>query len=892
MIIIEGKLEDLSKKYIPQFNTDDFTEGLTPESVIEHLYVSDPSPTKKYFEWMIKECLGLIKSNYIISNEKVGRLVNDIQEFDRNIDKLSEDFLEYNKEEIGDIAYKYLKDKPLKDINTYNVDILRKIIPTLIKHKTESQRRVLAKEGAKLVYQNDNYKVYEIDTWDASCFYGSGSRWCTTNKLSDNHFRSYGTGSNKLLYVISKTKTKESDPQFYKIAINVRYGDERITFWDAPDDPFNGWIYFSNEDPNILTFLVNYVKEKNPENYLKMLPDGYIISIKQKEEGLTDLQIVQGLSEGKSTKWLIHKYGLSQMDAIIKKLDILNGNISDFLGGYFTNDEKVFLLTQKNGLLESRELTWKDLVKSYHELAITFDSYSPSWFIENFLDGDKNKVLEIGTKEPIILYWLAKGGEFVNDLGNLYGAEKIVKYITKNKPTAIFSLTSILPGLFTNETPKKKRELYEIAYNFDKLGSTHDLSYYLASKMGYDSFIASFNKGSGSEIEPDSYRRAFLYLKNNNPDVISDVFGVKDIVKIFKTEEKAFTYFLKNYDEFSSDGLDISDLTEMFSGDVPDSIFGKYMSNWEKTNAISTYRMIEGSKKLFNFVLKKFSFKKLADIVGYDEVFQLFSIVGFKKGINYMIENKIGDIRIDDIRIQDGKVVLIVNDRSEYAFLFDEEITAENILGEDGLDWTPYDDVIYDWYVQVWGCVTPKSIELVKAWIKSNVAEYENDEGDEIDLGDTYLNEIDDDDLGKIIDEYDEFEELKRELSWAYDSAYNSVAQSDIINSTQNQLEEYLGGYIGYEPVKLSKTRYNKETGNYEKYEYSDYIYLYNAGDSLYDMLYEYAATNWGYPVDYNTYFRSLLKESDPKKLYIDTDSYPDSGEVCKYFNEDLPGRI
>jgi hypothetical protein len=330
----------------------------------------------------------------------------------------------------------------------------------------------------------------------------------------------------------------------------------------------------------------------------------------------------------------------------------------------------------------------------------------------------------------------------------------------------------------------------------------------------------------------------------------------------------------------------------MFSGDVPDSIYGKYMSDWEKKNVASTYRIKNGSEKLFNFVLKKFSFKKLADIVGYDEVFQLFSIVGFKKGINYMIENKIGDIRIDDIRIQDGKVVLIVNDRSEYAFLFDEESTAENILGEDGLDWTPYDDVIYDWYDQVWDCMTPKSIELVKAWIKSNVAEYENDEGDEIDLGDTYLNEIDDDDLGKIIDEYNEFEELKRELSWAYDSAYNSVAESDIIENTQNQLEEYLGNYVGYEPVKLSKTRYNKETGNYEKYEYSDYIYLYNAGDSLYDMLYEYAATNWGYPVDYNTYFRSLLKESDPKKLYIDTDSYPDSGEVCKYFNEDLPGRI
>jgi hypothetical protein len=155
-----------------------------------------------------------------------------------------------------------------------------------------------------------------------------------------------------------------------------------------------------------------------------------------------------------------------------------------------------------------------------------------------------------------------------------------------------------------------------------------------------------------------------------------------------------------------------------------------------------------------------------------------------------------------------------------------------------------------------------------------------------------YNNEIDDDDLGKIIDVYDEFSDLKNEMSWAYDGGYNSVAQSDIINKTQDQLEEYLGGYIGYEPVKLSKARYNKQTGNYEKYEYTAYEYLYNVGDTLYDILYDHAVNNWGYSVDYNTYFRDLLKDSDPKTLYIDADAYPDDKEICEYFNDDLSGRI
>jgi hypothetical protein len=889
MIIIEGKLEDLSKKYTPQFNRDAFTEGLTPETVIEHFYVMDPSPTRKYFEWMIKECLGIIDNNYVINNEKIAKIVNDIQEFDRNIDKLSEDFLEYNKDEIGHIAYKYLKGKPLKDINTYNRDILRKIIPTLVKYKTESQRRRLAKQGAKFIFQDEKYDVYEINTYDASCFYGAGSKWCTTYKDNDSNFKVYGTGNKKLLYVISKTKTKETDPIFYKIAINIKYDNDQITFWDASDKSFDGWSYFNEENPNILNFLISYLKEKDPENYHKMLPEEYLTSIKQKEEGLTDLQLISTLESERATKWLSYKYNLKIEDAIVKKLDLLKGNVTEYLGNWFTNGEKLYLIRNKENLLEPRELTWMDFIRSYHQLAITTE-YSPSKFINSFLGGDKNKALEIGKNDLTILYWLAKGGNYLNEMGELYGAEKIIKYIIKNKTEPIFSLTSILPGLLTNETPKKRKELYEIAYEFDGKDRNYSFVDYFLRQVPKETFIASFNKSDGNEIEPTSYGRAFLYLKQNEPESIGRVFEVGDINKIFKSQERAFSYFLKNYDDFVGD-VSIENLVEVFNVEVPESIYGKYMSGWEKRNVTNLYEINEGSRKLFDFILKKFSFKKLADIVGYDEIFKLFSIVKFKKGINYMIENKIGDIRIDDIKIKDGKPILVVNDRTDYAFLFKDTDLAEKILG-DNLDWDPYNDTFYDWYDDVWGCVNSKSIEYTKAWIKENITEYENEDGENIDIGDTFLNEISDDDLGSIIDEYDEFGELKKEMGWAYDSAYNSAAQSDIIENTQNELETYLGMYIGYEPYKITKRVRNSETGGYESKEYTEYRFLYNLGDSLYDILYDYTINNWGYTVDYNTYFSSLLKESEPDKLYIETDSYPDSKEVCENFNDDLPGRI
>lgn len=893
MIIIEGKLEDLSKKYLPKFNRDKFIEGLTPEVIIEHLYVSDPSPTKKYFEWMIQVCLDLIESNYAINNYRVGKIVTNIQEFDKNIDKLSQDFLDYNKEEIGNTTYNILNGKSLKDINIYNFFTLMKIIPLLVEYKTESQKRKLAKEGAKLVYQNDKYNVYEIDTYIASCFYGAGSRWCTTDKASDDHFRSYGTGNKKLLYVISKTKTKETDPQFYKIAINIKYNSNQITFWDAPDKSFDGWTYFNTEDPDILNFLISYVKEKNPENYHKMIPEEYLTSIKQKEEGLTDLQLISVLDSEKATRWLSYKYNLNIEDAIVKKLDLLKDSVInlslEYLGNWFTNGEKSYLAKNEDNILKPRELTWRDIIPSYYQLAITTE-YLPSLYINSFLGGDKNKMLEIAKNDLTILYWLARGGNILNDLGELYGAEKLIKYIIKNKTKPIFSLTGILPGLLKNETPKKVKELYEIAYKFDGMERNYSFIEYFLKKVPKETFIASFNQGNGNEIEPSSYGRTFIYLKQNDPDMIREVFDVEDINKIFKTQEKAFSYFLKNYEDFTDD-LTIEKLVELFDVEVPESLYGKYMSDWEKRNVTNKYQINESSKKLFNYIIKKFSLKKLGDIVGYDDVFKLFCIVGFKKGINYMIENKVGDVAIDDIKIKDGKPVLVVKDRTDYAFLFNEESLAETILG-DNLDWDSYSDVVSDWYNEVWDCVNPKSVEYIKAWIKENVTEYEDNEGETIDVGDTYLNEISDNELGRIIDEYDEFGELKREMGWAYDSAYNSVAQSDVIENTQNELETYLGKYAGYEPYKINKRVRNNETGEYQNKEYTEYQFLYNVGDNLYEILYDYTINNWGYSVDYNTYYNTLLKDSDPKKLYIETEAYPDSKEVCEYFNDDLPGRI
>jgi hypothetical protein len=899
MIINEGKLEDIIEKYKENFNEkiDNFSEGLTPDRIIRHLYDMDPSPSKKYFEWMVKQCLDLLKKGFIINNDLVGKLAFSVILFDKNLFKLDKSFLEYHLIDIGENIVKFLSSKPLKDINTYDYLILRKVSTLLDSYTTENQRRKIAKKGATEAFNDDKYYIFDIDTYDASCFYGAGSQWCTTSKESSGNFKTYGTGSRKLLYVISKTKTRDSDPIYYKIAINIKYDSNTITFWNAIDKSFNGWNYFKNEDVDVITFLIEYIKYRNPEKYMSMIPDEIVADIQQKENNLTDLDVILMLPENRTYEWLCHKYNINGIECLEKKLEILiNGGVKD-LRKYFPEIEIKQLVMDRN-VLSEHSINWLDFVGGYRKLAIIFSDVLPNMFINNFLDGDKNKVFEISKTDKLLQYWLLRRNDnILHNLGKVFGAEKIIKFILKygidSEGYEPINLGRLLTHMLTTETPKKRKELFTITYAEDNVTNV-SLDDYLIDKLTSIGYIASFNISDDYNPEDKSYGRAFLHLKQTNSNLLNYVFDITDLFKVFTNKDKGVNYLFKNPDDFNGD-INIDNLINLFAVDpLIDSSNSKfkYMSEWEKRNYINSYRVNEGAKNLFNYVVKKFSFKKLADITSYDEVFTLFCLVRYTKGIKYIMESNLGDVKIDDIKFVDNRPVLVVNDRADYSFIFYDEDLAERILGEDGIDWEPYHDVVSNWYDDVWSCVNSKSLELVKDWIRGHVPNFEDEDGETVELNDTFLSNIDGNDLGRMIDEFDEFEELKSEMKWAYDDGYNSEAQSLIYEDVYDKLSEYLGKYLNYEKIETDGRRFNKDTQKYETYKIQNFHYLYDLGDLFYDTLYDYAFTNLGYTHDYNTYYSTLLNDSEIRKLYIDTDNYPSHSKVCEYFNDALSGRI
>ena len=145
----------------------------------------------------------------------------------------------------------------IKDINQYNT--FAELNTAIQKYENRIRREVQTIEGADLVYENERFTVVAPLTTAASCYYGAGTKWCTSSSADNTHFNNY-MKDGKLFYIIDKTKP--TSDRFYKVALLKKFeGDE--SYFDAPDEKFtSGWIMGTNELARIKQSIDLYVKEK------------------------------------------------------------------------------------------------------------------------------------------------------------------------------------------------------------------------------------------------------------------------------------------------------------------------------------------------------------------------------------------------------------------------------------------------------------------------------------------------------------------------------------------------------------------------------------------------------------------------------------------------------
>ena len=205
-ILSESKLDDLLQYYNDKY--DDEYDG-----IIEVAYEEDPSPTKKYFNWMSKIFIELDQKGLPI---EINDLVLMINYFDKNQHK-------FEKKDI----YQYTYDEFVKK---YEESI------------TKITKKELELSGVEKLYEDDKYLLVRPKNKEASCKYGANTKWCIASN-TNNYFENY-SNANLFFFVIDKLREpipgKKKSKNYFKIAIQ----------YDPPTSNWRNKEYFLKNSKN------------------------------------------------------------------------------------------------------------------------------------------------------------------------------------------------------------------------------------------------------------------------------------------------------------------------------------------------------------------------------------------------------------------------------------------------------------------------------------------------------------------------------------------------------------------------------------------------------------------------------------------------------------------
>jgi hypothetical protein len=218
-ILLEAKVDRIKEKYrklTPQtpLGSEDFRRSMIMQS-IDQLNELDPSPTKKYLEWMVKR---LWEGDGLISAGRLSILKSLIDFFHNNTHRFKQ-----------------------KDINQYQsvLEFRQAVEKAKIFQSKRGLIKLAKQQGATQIYEDEEVIVAHIDSKDACMIYGSSTKWCITQKDA-KHFERYVDEDNYLFYFILQKQVEPNFKNFEKVAIEYRRDQNNNKFrgmqaWDVHD---------------------------------------------------------------------------------------------------------------------------------------------------------------------------------------------------------------------------------------------------------------------------------------------------------------------------------------------------------------------------------------------------------------------------------------------------------------------------------------------------------------------------------------------------------------------------------------------------------------------------------------------------------------------------------
>ena len=231
MVLSEGRKEDVYNKFKKEIDNERILHSdVTTKSFYDFLVMDNfiIETNYKYLEPLVKQYYGWYVSvdgnaeplrrdiaiqSLSATNGVYNRLVELVEYYHNNPSK-------YDKKDLKD----YVGDDFESDFVNYTIK--------LREEKTNKEVRNAIKNETKRIFENDKVLIVKPLSFESSCYYGAGTKWCSTSKDDPSYYNDY-TSKGGLYYIILKNVPAEN--KFYKIGLFLAYGTVDVALGEWVD---------------------------------------------------------------------------------------------------------------------------------------------------------------------------------------------------------------------------------------------------------------------------------------------------------------------------------------------------------------------------------------------------------------------------------------------------------------------------------------------------------------------------------------------------------------------------------------------------------------------------------------------------------------------------------
>lgn len=387
-LLIEAKIDQAIQKYADDSNMSLFLNELKIANV-----------SQKYIPWIISQALKDDWPERIMQEGQIKRLTKAwITKVDR-FDKM----LKLNQIPI---------DK--RDINQY--ENFEELTASTNAAEREYQIKAKAKQGKKEVskiYEDESFLIIEPKSEEASCSYGSGTKWCISATDSKNYFDEYAEKGARFLFIIDK-KTGDKD------AIAFAGDIDQIEIYDARDEQRKASYIENKYQKNILEELNKFlgtVTHAPPFSTMTMNDikndPRIIIDYKLFHNLLTDtpmkaLEAIEFLANSSREGWTSVEHGYANqrirygIEKIMEKDILVEYDVAKRLMKIYKSNPEQYKLTKTAlEVLATKIVSDQEGVWMNYLIPFVFYPQNTKTIVKYFLE-DTNKSLTIALFERII----------------------------------------------------------------------------------------------------------------------------------------------------------------------------------------------------------------------------------------------------------------------------------------------------------------------------------------------------------------------------------------------------------------------------------------------------------------------------------------------------------